>query len=609
MLTRTAADTAIELATTNALRGAENLRDRLLLEMSLGSPAVSDLAYAVKVRVKEDYKIHEKVLAKRRDRPLYGVPDLRDILGLRIITLYRLDALSIIPLLLKMIQSAKDEGSLFRPGSLEEIVIYSTNPQGDAQGLPTRLMALFKERGLDKIARIHETPQNYTSIHMVAWGRGKYHEGYRDIPVEIQVRTAFEDVWGEIDHALKYKRDRASISDRAPASSSPERLQSSLAHLNVLKTMIDGIAQYADQIKLQITEIDSDRLRSAVSKTAEDPLVRLAPLKDLPAELKEAIQDAVGLVKPALEAGPKADEGEKIRTLREGLSRLDVVREKLAQQTGLSIKTKKEADYVVSMQRALVLFEIGNMIENGATQLTQAAKIYATMESTFPRRLVVKYRYGKVLDALGARDAAIDKFRIIVEQLSQKGEPTPKDHWIRASAPRVLGVLLWEEADTLRRQDLVVGQLQFAPRRVALLREAFEITQRAYAADVKEEEVNEKVLSQRSKAANNLLYYALEMIDAALDCDEPAEDCISHAQMRAYLHDMGADDPGGLDDMRFLDTARRAYLVLGDLPPAQAAAQRFLDLAHSRTAAHDIERVHTDEMVDAARMTVTLRAG
>lgn len=182
MIKRPEVDTNLELATMKALRGAFELRDRLLIALATGNPSITDLAYAVKVRVKEDYKIQEKVLRKREARPEYDVGHLRDIVGLRIVTLYRLDALDIIPILINAIQEPP-AGGVFRAMSLEEIVVYTTNPQGDPQQLSARLMHLFSERGLGQIAKVGEAPTNYTSIHMVAWGQGIYRGEPQDIPV------------------------------------------------------------------------------------------------------------------------------------------------------------------------------------------------------------------------------------------------------------------------------------------------------------------------------------------------------------------------------------------------------------------------------------------
>lgn len=596
-------DRQLELQTLDALRGAADLRQRLVVEMATGTPAVSDLAYAVKVRVKEDYKIYEKVIGKRARRPDYGVDNLRDIVGLRIVTLYRLDALVIIPAILDVIQSGSSDTSLFKKDSIEEIIIYSTNPNGDPQGLSARLMSLFKSRGLGAVAKIDETPSNYTSIHMVAWGRGKYRESYREIPVEIQIRTAFEDVWGEIDHALKYKRVGMNSQEISPVSS-PDRLQTSFAHLNVLKTMIDGIAQYADQIKLQITELDGDRLRSSVSKPAEDPLVRLNPLRDLPELIKTQIEDAVRAVQPALEAGPAFEPTEKLRVVRESLAALDRAAEALAACTGLSVKTLRETDYVVSMQRALLLFEIGNLVEGGAGQLTEAAKIYARMEAKFPNRMVVRYRYARVLDALGDRAGAIEKLRGVLVRLEERREPTPKDHWIRAAAPRVLGVLLWEEADALRRQSIDLIGHRVGGRRVELLREAYLITQKAYEQKIKEPN-SSTTATERAKAANNLLYYALELNEAVGSMKEMGDLRVPNGVIETYLEEIGAVDPSKLEDGRLLDTSRRAYEALGDLSRELEAAERFLSLVEQGKAASDFGNVHTEEMINAARRSLS----
>jgi ppGpp synthetase/RelA/SpoT-type nucleotidyltranferase len=108
----------LDIKTLNALRGTVDVERRLRIEMSTGTPSISDSAYAIKIRVKEDYKIVEKVVRKRRDKndPLYNVDRLRDIVGLRIVTLYRLDALTIIPLLLEKIATgSKSSSGLFMP--------------------------------------------------------------------------------------------------------------------------------------------------------------------------------------------------------------------------------------------------------------------------------------------------------------------------------------------------------------------------------------------------------------------------------------------------------------------------------------------------------------
>lgn len=584
-------DTALRLAALEAIRGAHQLRERLLIQLSSGNPSVADKAYAFKVRVKDDLKIQEKVQRKRAGGRKYDVGDLRDIVGLRVVTLYRLEALDLVPMILDAIL-APAPGSVFKAGSLEEIRIYSINAQGDPQRLAEKLTQLFAQAGLGHLGQVEEAPSNYTSIHMVAWAAGGRSEQPQDIPIEIQVRTAFEDVWGEVDHALKYKQARGTEVDDPIL----------LGHLNVLKTLVDGVSQYADQIRIGITDPDRDRLRASGSRAVEEPLTRLAPLTDLPEALKSEIEDAVATAKPALEAGPAMATPDRQRILQESLRRLEGAAASLA-EAKLRAATVREVDFVVSMQRALMLFEVGNLLEDGQAQLEQATKIYEEMEAKFPKRLPIKYRLAKALDALGDREGAIEKLREVTRRLEEPREPLPKTHWIRAAAPRVLGVLLWEEADALGRSEP-----GWSSARLSLLKEAYETTEAAHARRVKEETNGGAAgPSERAKAANNLLYYALEFAEAAKSAPVKDEAGPKDDAIVKLLEEMNATEPSEIVDARFLDTAIRAFLHLGDTERARLASERFLELAPKQFSRAELDGLHLQEMI--ARASATLAQG
>lgn len=565
-------DERLLLDVVEALRGADSLRERLTTRLQTGTPAVSDLAYAVTTRVKEDYKIVEKVKAKRADRPAYGVKDVTDLVGLRVITLYRMDIMTVIDALLDTISRDVSEDAVFVGGSIAEALIYSTNPTGDAQELPKKVKALFESRGI--AAEIVERPSNYTSIHILVQGRGRYREGYRLLPIEIQVRTALEDFWGQIEHGLKYKRQRVgSIRDE-------QRLETSLNHLGVLKTLIDGVAQYADQIKVQIDEIETG-LRYGSSRSVEEPNARLRTLKGLPDDLHSKIEVAIKAAQPVLEeSGGKPSE--RIPSLSALAVRLQALDEEVGALTGLQSRTRKEASYLLTMQRALVHFQLGNLIADGEPEIQRALQLYREMEARFPKRLVIAYRIAKTLDALGRRTDAIDKQRAIVVALGAKGEPTPKHHWIRSAAPRVLGVLLWEEAEALRGGH---GSERgpAPPKALDLLNEAFTVTREARETKVKENPEELGGSTERAKASNNLLYYLLEIVEGGGAAPAGTDE----AEVRRYLKEMGADDPGLMTDHQFADTARRAYIFLGDVARARSAAHRLLELTGHGEGAND----------------------
>ena len=553
-------DERLLLDVIDALRGADNLRDRLAGALQSGAPAVADLAYAVKVRVKEDYKVIEKIQERRagnddrEPKPTYGVGDVTDLVGLRIITLYRLDVLDVIEALLITIDRDRSSSAPFVAGSISEVIIYSTNPTGDVQRLPGRVKELFESYGLGAVTKIEEKPSNYSSIHLLVRGRGKYRDGYRELPVEIQVRTALEDVWGQIEHSLRYKRKRLVNTD----SSSPEstRVETTLRHLGALKTMIDGIAQYGDQIKLQIDELEPE-LRSTATKVAEEVNARLGALRDLPDEVKSKIAAAVAMARPALSGKSQSTEV-RIRILRTALSELDLLVDVWDSVPGLKARTRKETRYIVTMQRALMHFQLGNLLPGASGSLQQAAELYKEMEREFPARLVVAYRLALTFDALGARTEAIAKLRDVVNRLSSKGEPTPKDHWIRAAAPRNLGVMLWEEAKST--PDTGDEGTDSRTRSLELLREAYEFTRVAHDVDVKHDPQGEEGASERIKAANNLLYYLLEYLE---DGGEPCEG-MDRKQVETFLEEIGGAAPSTLKSLATADTVRRAHAHLGN---------------------------------------------
>lgn len=567
-------DERILLDVVEALRGAENLRDRLLTALQTGTPSVADLAYAVKARIKEDYKAIDKIKERRsgtetkKPRADYCVSDVTDLVGLRIVTLYRLDVLEVIETLLETISADTSSSAPFVAGSISEVKIFSTNTTGDVQALPQQLVRLFERHGLSEMTSIEEKPSNYSSIHILVMGRGKYRDEYREIPVEIQIRTALEDVWGQIEHTLKYKRKR--LDAAGGESHSIARLATTLSHLGALKTMIDGIAQYGDQIKLQIDELEPE-LGYTGSRTAEPSETRLNRLAGLPNALREEINAAVAHASPALSESLLAPSA-RIRTLRMALARLEqIAADPLI--AGLAGKNAKEAGYVVDMQRALIHFQIGNLIDEGDGHIQKAASLYQVLEVAHPRRLVVSYRLARTLDALGGRQDAISKLRDVVVRLDQPREPTPADHWIRAAAPRLLGVLLWEECRAR------CGNLGEIHERVnddvlALLREAYQFTLKAYEAS-SAEGANGSGPSEHQKSANNLLYYLLEYLEAGgaagggMDCEA----------LEQHLQEMGGDRPELLETTNAADTVRRAHAYLGNPQLEFAAAQRLVELA------------------------------
>lgn len=150
------------------------------------------VVHSIKTRIKDIEHLREKIKRKWGDTPF--TPEnifsrITDIAGVRVIHLHSKQFEKIH----QGIQSRIDEGywSLHEPP-----VAYSWDPEATAY---------FQSLGLNAITR----ESYYTSIHYVVKPQpGAF------LTCEIQVRTLFEEAWGEIDHSLNYPNPTNSLACR-----------------------------------------------------------------------------------------------------------------------------------------------------------------------------------------------------------------------------------------------------------------------------------------------------------------------------------------------------------------------------------------------------------
>lgn len=156
--------------------------DTFKLEPSLniyGNPII----YTIKNRLKDPTHLRDKIERKWNiEDPL--TPDnifekVTDLAGVRVLHLYQ-DQFSILH---QHIQKQVDNGDWFLK---EPPVAYSWDPESTIY---------FQDLGLEP--KIKDS--YYTSIHYVIMPKAD-----SNICCEIQVRTLFEEIWGEIDHTINY---------------------------------------------------------------------------------------------------------------------------------------------------------------------------------------------------------------------------------------------------------------------------------------------------------------------------------------------------------------------------------------------------------------------
>ena len=156
--------------------------DTFRLEPSLsryGEPII----HTIKNRLKDPEHLKDKIKRKWAEGSPITTDNLfqyvNDLAGVRVLHLYQ----DQFPIIHQHIQKQVDEGDWFFH---EKPVAYSWDPE--SQGF-------FQGLGLE--AKIKDS--YYTSIHYLVKPKKESH-----ICCEVQVRTLFEEIWGEIDHTINY---------------------------------------------------------------------------------------------------------------------------------------------------------------------------------------------------------------------------------------------------------------------------------------------------------------------------------------------------------------------------------------------------------------------
>ncbi|KPW80823.1 MULTISPECIES: RelA/SpoT domain-containing protein [Pseudomonas syringae group] len=139
--------------------------------------------HSVKSRIKDPGHLTEKVARKLADLAAEPAPEemfrrLTDLSGVRVLLLHQYQ---FIALHAEFLKKTKNDWHLVEPPKA-----YTWDPES---------AEFFKK--LDINTELKES--HYTSLHYVIRPKAE-----SDVVCEIQVRTLFEEIWGEVDHSLNY---------------------------------------------------------------------------------------------------------------------------------------------------------------------------------------------------------------------------------------------------------------------------------------------------------------------------------------------------------------------------------------------------------------------
>jgi len=182
----------------------------------LASDDLKTSLYASYTRTKSKKRLLEKLpRGKKKHGEEYSLESVTDIVGVRLITLFREDMRSVVGLLCDFLFSLAPDGGVIaaKPVVIEAIVYYSMTASRAGQRadvLKRILQKKLNDEGVDiKVEK--DEKSEYSSIHIVVnFESNDPDNGAIIVPVEFQVRSVLEDAWAQFDHKLRYEKSRES---------------------------------------------------------------------------------------------------------------------------------------------------------------------------------------------------------------------------------------------------------------------------------------------------------------------------------------------------------------------------------------------------------------
>ncbi len=529
---------------------------------SLRQTSLFSMCYAYKSRVKSESKILEKKVRKTQDKPHYGIKNITDIIGIRFVTLFRAEMPDVVKEIISLIVHAAElSPNPFLKKHIEEIIIFSTNIGNDpVVGQIKNILKPFKLENGGKL-KLEQSKEGYSSIHIVTRLTPKQKikgiksdPGYY-IPVEIQVRTVFEDAWGEIDHKYGYV-----IRTGKSTKTSIHNPESVLPHLQVLKKFSDACAEYADVIHKEATEDSSKRVDSS-------NIISVGSDKEIITRLR-SLGASKGFVKKYTDARISRQKGEALirSSAADAVLRLNEAAQEFKEMADEFVKNKPPSKddkknyliyYYSKMNEAFCLLST-----NKNEDISAAQTIYHHLEITYPDFPLVKYRIGQAFGMLGNLDRCIEELNNsmeMVKHLEKKRSvgsdelPTVDHKHVLTRLPLVLGYNLWKKT-----QIEGISKSQ----QLKILDKALKLTKRLHETDN---------LEVKFKAYNNLLYYSMDKYNLLKDLKKPT--LSTKKNIAEYLKQLGKNkDIKECSKLYYLDTISKAYFILDRVKDAKKTA-------------------------------------
>lgn len=202
-----------------ATAGASEVLERLRAAFTLSARNNSDLVFYSRSRVKDPNSLVAKLFDRQqRYNEHYNLTDVTDIIGYRVVVLYDDQISEALDLTLNVLENCyfTEDKLIDSKNVVESVHEIKFFPRRNRPSDPYRelydvFVKKFPNLESKKIKMQNASKTDYSSMHIILY-MNSYSQGHvKKIPVEIQIRTAIEDVWSEISHKNKYKVQRPNV--------------------------------------------------------------------------------------------------------------------------------------------------------------------------------------------------------------------------------------------------------------------------------------------------------------------------------------------------------------------------------------------------------------
>lgn len=526
--------------------------------------------YAYKFRVKSKEDLRTKKQRKLEEKPNYTITDITDVIGIRLVTLFKGEMLKVYANLIDMLAGDINDSKLLKTAP-EEIIVYKGDSALDdfADEIKTITESHFKSANV--ISKISK--EKYSSIHVICRHTSTIEEikvndnPYR-LPIEIQIRTVFEDAWGEIDHKYGYV-----VREGKEAGKPINNFQHIKAHLKVLKDFCDASMEYAECIRKEalpdILDLTSGATKTISVESDEDILNRFRELR-MDENFIQRYVEARKIRDMAAENSGATHDGQITaeQSYLQASELFSALTQELATEDKVATLEKgpQLAYYYCAMNEGLCLMST-NIPEN----VNVAVDKYHFIESHYKQFPLAKMRLGQALGKVGRIDESLEKLRSANQLFREIGQksidserwddnlPKPDYDHMLYTLPKILGFTLWKKiqlSGTISKQEK--SNLYF---------EAYDTTLECLEA----KDIEPKKLLD---VYNNLLYYCVGFAFSADPGDERLGKIKTEIPtlLEKMLQGSGGSDLMSIED---LDTVFRAYAWLNK-PQAKELATTLI---------------------------------